>query len=76
MLEYALGSVAGLRLTARPSAVLWSAALWALAAGLLTAWGLPLATAVALGLIVSAMHTASEIFHQLGHAWAARRTMT
>lgn len=74
MRVYRLGTQAGLRLSARPSA-LWSAlALWIVLSGV--ALGLlnlsPLA-AILGALLAVALHWLSELFHQLGHAQAARR---
>jgi Zn-dependent protease len=70
-----LGRLAGLQVTARPSAIV---AAVAMAAGLsaLAMFGLrlPAGQAIAAGLLAAALHWASEITHQLGHAWAARRT--
>ena len=74
MTEYKLGRLAGLSLSARPSAVAGTIVLWAIlvaiGAGPL---GLLVGTAIVAGLAAVALHWASELLHQLGHAWAARR---
>jgi hypothetical protein len=69
-----LGRLAGLRLTAKPSAVIGMLVLWVVFAAAGLALGLPLVTAVLGGLAATALHWLSELVHQLGHAWAARRT--
>ncbi len=75
MHDYQLGTLAGLRLTARPSAIFGILGLWALLGGLgYVLLDLPIATALGAGLAAAALHVGSEVFHQLGHAWAARRT--
>jgi Zn-dependent protease len=73
--EIRLGRCYGLAWTTRSSAFAGTAALWAIlaiaAATLLkTTW----AAAIALGLAAALLHWLSETWHQLGHAWAARRT--
>jgi hypothetical protein len=73
--EIVLGQIAGLRLVAMPSAMVASALLWlvlgAIGAAML---GLPAGLAL-LGAAIAVMaHWASEIGHQLGHAWVAKRT--
>jgi hypothetical protein len=72
---FKLGRLAGLELSARPSAIAGSLALWAIfgaiGVGLLN---LSLGLAVAAGLIAVALHWTSEVLHNLGHAWAARQT--
>ena len=35
---------------------------------------LPIGAAIAVGLVATLLHWLSEAWHQLGHAWAARRT--
>lgn len=72
---YELGHLAGLRLTAKPSALLGSLGLWALLSAI--GWlglGLGLAPALLGGLAAMVIHWLGELLHQLGHAWAARRT--
>ena len=74
MTEYKLGRLAGLSMSARPSAIAGTILLWAI----LSAIGfwlldLPFGVALAAGLAAVALHWASEFLHNLGHAWAARR---
>jgi Zn-dependent protease len=75
MRNVSLGTIAGLRLSAGPSALVGTLLLWSILAGVgIAALRLPIATAVAAGLAAVALHWASDIAHQLGHAFAARRT--
>lgn len=71
---YSLGSVAGLKLLARPSAFLGFILLWL---GLTSfTWrliGFSIDQALAAGLACAFLHYASELIHNIGHAWAARR---
>jgi hypothetical protein len=72
---YRLGTVAGLRLSARPSAGLGSILLWTLATEfaqvvLKQSFALALLT----GALAVVLHWGCALWHQLGHAWAARRT--
>ena len=70
-----LGRVASLRLTAAPSAIVGSVILWMALGGIVVlGLGLSPVAAVAGGLVAVALHWASDIFHQLGHARAARAT--
>ena len=70
-----LGRVASLRLTAAPSAIAGSVILWMALGGIVVlGLGLSPVAAVAGGLVAVALHWASDIFHQLGHARAARAT--
>ncbi len=75
MTEYELGRLYGLRLTARPMALVGFAwigtALALIGAGAL---GLTAVEAILGGLLGAVLHYASELWHHLGHAWAARRT--
>lgn len=70
-----MGRLGGLRLSARPNALIGLALLWlllsALGIGLLK---LPVDQAILGGLIATLLHFAGELIHQLGHAWAAART--
>jgi hypothetical protein len=72
---FKLGRMAGLELSARSSALAGSVLLWAIFSaigiGLLNA---SFAVALVASLIAVALHWVSEILHNLGHAWAARRT--
>lgn len=75
MTEYKLGKFAGLSLSAGPSAVAGSVALLvvmlAVAMGLLQ---LPVWEAIVGSLAAVILHWTATLAHQLGHAWAARRT--
>ncbi len=74
MNNYQLGTLAGLQVTARRSVIFGVLGLWALLGGLAYALlDLPVATALGAGLAATALHVGSEVVHQLGHAWAARR---
>ncbi|HEX9069926.1 MAG TPA: hypothetical protein VF807_14220 [Ktedonobacterales bacterium] len=69
-----LGSIGGISVRAKPSAFLWSVVLWAAAtefSQFVLKTALPLA--IIEGLAIVAIHWASDIAHQLGHALAARR---
>jgi hypothetical protein len=72
---FKLGRLAGLDLSARPSALAGSIVLWVI----FCAIGIELLNfsffkALITSLIAVAFHWMSEILHNLGHAWAARRT--
>jgi hypothetical protein len=69
-----LGKIAGLELSARPSALAGSLLLWALLAWL--GWALLETPGEALlfGLACTLLHWLSDLFHHLGHAWAAHQT--
>ena len=71
---YSLGTLAGLKLLARPSAFLGFLLLWL---GITSfTWRLadfPIDQALAAGLACAFLHFASELIHNLGHAFAARR---
>jgi len=69
-----LGSVSKVRLSARPSAIICWLLLWMLYSilgGFL--FKLPLAVAIAFGLLAFAFHWFSTLIHQLGHVWVGRR---
>jgi hypothetical protein len=70
-----LGRAAGLRVSVERSALAGSLALWvllsAIGVGLLQ---LPVGRAALGGLAAMLLHWLSVIVHQLGHAWAARRS--
>jgi hypothetical protein len=69
-----LGHRFGLDLTLRPSAFGWAALLLLALIGLGAWWfKFPPPFAAAFGLLALAIHYASELSHQLGHAAAARR---
>src|SRR5688572_4349538 len=75
MTELALGRLAGLRLTARPSALWATVLLFAALTVVAAVWLLqPLPLALGLGLAGVGLHWAADLWHQLGHAWAARST--
>lgn len=69
-----LGQIAGLRLSARPSAIFGSLLLWGLFSAL--GWALFAQPGVALlfGLACTVLHWLSDLVHHLGHARAARQT--
>jgi hypothetical protein len=73
--EYKLGRLANLDITATFSALVGTLILW----GILSAIAflvlkLPAGTAIIGGLAATILHQIAELWHQLGHAWAARRT--
>jgi hypothetical protein len=68
-----LGTLFGLRLSTLPNAIWATGILWAVLAG--AGFGLLHLTpfeAVVGGLLAALLHWVGEIWHQLGHAWAAR----
>lgn len=69
-----LGSVGGLKVLARPSAVVGTLLLWVVLAWV-GVWSLNLSAGEAVlgGLLATLLHWAGELWHHLGHAWAARR---
>jgi len=72
---FKLGRLAGLELSARPSALAGSALLWAIFSAIgIGLLNLSFAIALATSLLAVVLHWFSEILHNLGHAWAARRT--
>src|SRR2546423_15637677 len=69
------GNGAAMRLSAEPSAVAGSLALWGAWTGVAArALAAPRGAAAVGGLIAVGLHWASALVHQLGHARAARRT--
>ncbi|MFN8596931.1 MAG: hypothetical protein U0559_12210 [Anaerolineae bacterium] len=75
MRDISLGRLGGLRLSAQPSALIGAIGLWTLLTMLsAVVIPLPIGTAVLGGLLGAIAHFLSELLHQLGHAWAARRT--
>src|SRR3954464_3158094 len=75
MNEIKLGKIAGLRVSAQPSALWSSLGLWAVLSALgLRALKLPAGKAVLGGLGATILHMSSEFAHQLGHARAAKQT--
>jgi hypothetical protein len=74
-MAYRLGTVGGVKITARPSAIVASIALWAVATEVATTYfHASLAAAIVQGLVVTLIHWLSDLLHQLGHAIAARST--
>jgi hypothetical protein len=73
--EIKLGQIAGLRLSAVPSAIIGSILLWialfVVGIGLIK---LRIDRAVIGATAAFVLHWLGEIIHQFGHAWAARRT--
>ena len=74
MKDLPLGHLGGFRISAAPSALAGALGLWAVLAGGGRAMGVPWARALRVGLLTSGVHWAAEIWHQGGHALAARRT--
>lgn len=74
MQELSLGRVAGLRVSALPSAGVGSLLLGALLTAVGVNWlKLPLGAALGGALLAVLLHWLSEVLHNLGHAWVARR---
>jgi hypothetical protein len=74
-MSYRLGTIYGVKMTVRPSAIIASIALWAVATEVATVYfHASLAAGVIQGLIVTLIHWLSDLLHQLGHAIAARST--
>jgi len=74
MKDISLGKFAGLQLNARPSFFISSVLAWALLALSGFVWfQLSLAQAVIGGLIAVGLHWLTELWHHVGHAYAARR---
>jgi hypothetical protein len=71
---YELGTIAGLRVTADRTALWGMLILWAVFILAGFALGLSAAEAVIGGLVAVILQYVGELVHQLGHAWAARRT--
>ena len=73
--ELNLGTVAGLRLSARPSAGVASVLCWLLLSRLIARQlAVPRGRALVGGFLAVALHWASVLVHHLGHARAARGT--
>src|SRR5262245_23237112 len=74
-MAYRLGTIYGVKITARPSAIVASIALWAVATeGASTFFHASLAAGIVQGLIIVLLHWLSDLLHQLGHAIASRST--
>jgi hypothetical protein len=72
-MSYRLGTIYGVKIIARPSAIIASIALWAVATEVATAFfHASLAAGIVQGLVVTLIHWLSDLLHQLGHAIAAR----
>jgi hypothetical protein len=72
-MSYRLGTICGVKITARPSAIIASIALWAVATEVATAFfHASLSAGIVQGLVVTLIHWLSDLLHQLGHAVAAR----
>lgn len=70
-----LGQVAGLRLIAKPSAVISFILLWIILSVVAIAlFETPIGEAIVGGLVAAVLHYGGEIVHNLGHARAARQT--
>lgn len=73
--EYTIGKIAGLQLSATPSAIIGLIVLWVILSGLAIALlQLTSIEAIVGGLIAALLHIISELIHQFGHALAARGT--
>jgi hypothetical protein len=74
-MSYRLGTIYGVKIIARPSAIIASIALWAVATEVATAFfHASLAAGIVQGLVVTLIHWLSDLLHQFGHAIAARST--
>jgi hypothetical protein len=72
-MSYRLGTIYGVKITAQPSAIVASIALWAVATEVATAFfHASLAAGIVQGLVVTLIHWLSDLLHQLGHAIVAR----
>jgi hypothetical protein len=75
MNSFKLGNLAGLELTAKPSALIGSLILWALLGGIaLAVLKFSPGEAILGGLLAMLLHWVSETVHNLGHSVAARQT--
>jgi hypothetical protein len=74
MKERSLGTLAGLQLTVIPLAAIGSIGLYVIVVALMAILTVPIGSALLGGLIIVVVHWFTELMHQLGHAWAARRT--
>jgi hypothetical protein len=73
MKERSLGTLAGLRLSMIPLALMGSIGLYVIVVVLMAIVNIPIGSALLGGLAVVILHWFSELVHQLGHAWEARR---
>jgi len=75
MKEIKLGTLARLQLSLLPLAFAGSIGLWVIIVVLMApVFNLPIGSALFGAVIVIGLHWFSEVVHQFGHAWAARRT--
>lgn len=75
MKEYKIAQVAGLKISGTRVALVASIFLWLLLSWLaFTSLDLRLGQAIVAGLLGVILHWLSEINHNLGHAWVAKRT--
>ncbi len=74
MNERKLGTLAGLQLTATSAAFIGSIVLYVIVVIVMAILNIPIVAALLGGVIVLISHWFTEMVHQLGHAWAARRT--
>ena len=73
--EYPIGKITDLRLSVEPLFIVGTIVLWIVLSGMGSLLlELPFSQAVVGGLIAAFLYWFSEIIHQLGHAYAARRT--
>jgi len=72
--EFRLGRLAGLDITATPLAIIGAIALWIILSAIGLRVGLSLGNAIIGGLAATVLHFVATLWHQLGHAWAARST--
>ena len=72
---YNIGKISGLRLRVEPLFIVGTIILWMVFSGVgRLMLDLRLTQAIAVGFIAALLYWLSEIVHQLGHAYAARRT--
>lgn len=72
--EYRLGKLGGVELTATPLAIVGLLGLWIVFSAIGLRLGLSAGNAIIGGFAATALHFVGELWHQLGHAWAARST--
>ncbi|MBA3871257.1 MAG: hypothetical protein H0X30_19100 [Anaerolineae bacterium] len=70
-----LGHIAGLRLTARPSALVALVVMWVILSVVAINWlRLSVGTAILGALVATLLHFVFELVHHIGHSIAAKRT--
>jgi hypothetical protein len=73
--KVSFGRIGGLEISAKPSAIAGFVLIWVVLGALGYFWiGLTLLESVVGGFVCAGLHFVSELFHQFGHAGAARRT--